>query len=105
MTTDDKIWDETLQYDINREAAKLSPLSSGKTDKYEYLTAEEILSSNRRQLIEQGTFAYSPLRSFRKTNIKAGWCFKVPKSFWWKRWVKTKWGYISAQSDELYGPC
>ena len=45
MATDDKIRDEKLQYDINRETAKISPLSSGKIDKYEYLTGEEILSS------------------------------------------------------------
>ena len=38
MTIDDKIRDEKLQYDINREAAKVSALSSGKADKYEYLT-------------------------------------------------------------------
>ena len=43
MTIDDKIKDEELQYDINREAAKISALSSGKTDKYEYLTVEEII--------------------------------------------------------------
>ena len=38
MTIDNKIKDEKLQHDINREAAKLSALSSGKIDKYEYLT-------------------------------------------------------------------
>ena len=38
MTFEDQIRDEKLQYDINREAAKISALSSGKTDKYEYLT-------------------------------------------------------------------
>ena len=46
MITDDKIRDEKLQYDINREAAKLSALSSEKVDKYEYLTGKEILPSN-----------------------------------------------------------
>ena len=61
MTTDDKIRDEKLQYDINREAAKISALSSGKIDKHEYVTGEEILASNQRQKIEQATFAYSPL--------------------------------------------
>ena len=40
MITDDKIRDEKLRYDINREAAKISALSSGKLDKYEYLTDE-----------------------------------------------------------------
>ena len=63
MTTDDKIREEKLQHDINREAAKISVLSSGKIDKYEYLTVEEILPSNQRQMIEQATFAYF---SFRK---------------------------------------
>ena len=58
MTTEDQIRDEKLLCDINREAAKISALSSGKIDKYEYLTGEEILPSNQQQIIEQ---AYSPL--------------------------------------------
>ena len=45
--------DEKIQYDINREAAKISALSSGKVHKYEYLTGEEILPSNQQQIIEQ----------------------------------------------------
>ena len=61
MTIDDKIRDQKLKYDINSEAAKISALSSGKIDKYEYLTGEEILPSNRRQIIEQAKFANSPL--------------------------------------------
>ena len=43
MTIDDKIRHEKLQYDINIEAAKISALSTGKTDKYEYLIGEEII--------------------------------------------------------------
>ena len=67
MTTEDQIRDEKLQYDINREAAKIPALSSGKTDKYEYLTAEEILPSNQQQIIEQAKFTYSPLgKAFEK---------------------------------------
>ena len=62
MIIDDKIRDEKLQYDINREAAKISGLSSGKIDKYEYFTGEEILPSDRRRVIEQSKFTYSPLR-------------------------------------------
>ena len=61
MTIEDQIRDGKLQYDINREAAKISALSSGKLDKYEYLTGEEILPSNQRQIIEQAKFTYSPL--------------------------------------------
>ena len=51
MTNDDKIRDEKLQYDINREAAKIKALSSRKIDKYEHLTGEEVFSSNQRQII------------------------------------------------------
>ena len=47
MTIDDNIRNEKLQYDIKRKAAKISGLSSGKIDKYEYLTGEEILPSNQ----------------------------------------------------------
>ena len=61
MTIEDQIKDEKLQYDINREAAKISALSSGKLDKYEYLTSEEILPSNQQQIIQQAKFNYSPL--------------------------------------------
>ena len=51
MTIDDKIRDEKLQYEFNQEAAKISALS-GKIDKYEYLTGEEILPSDQRKVIE-----------------------------------------------------
>ena len=56
MTNDGQIKYEKLQYDINREAAKVSALSSGKFNKHEYLTGEEILSSNKQQIIEQAKF-------------------------------------------------
>ena len=52
MTLEDQIRDKKLQYDINREAAKISALSSGKIDKYEYLSGEDILPSNQQQIIE-----------------------------------------------------
>ena len=48
MTIDDQIRDENLQYAINKDAAKTSVLSSGKIDKYEYLTGEEKLPSNQK---------------------------------------------------------
>ena len=51
MAIDDNIRDEKLKYNINREAAKISALSSGKIDKYEYLTGEKILPSNQIQII------------------------------------------------------
>ena len=52
MTIDDKIKDEKLQYDINREVVKISALSLGKIDNYEYLTVEEILPPDQRSVIE-----------------------------------------------------
>ena len=61
MTIEDQIKDEKLQYDINRKAEKISALSSGKLDKYEYVTGEEILPSNQQQIIQQAKFNYSPL--------------------------------------------
>ena len=68
---DDKIRDEKLQYNINREAAVISALSSGKMDKYQYLTDEDILLSNQRQIIEKAKFAYFPLgKAFEKQTEK-----------------------------------
>ena len=67
MIIEDQFKDEKLQYDIKREAAKRSALSSGKIDKYEYLTGEEILPSNQQEIIEQAKFSYSPLgKAFEK---------------------------------------
>ena len=70
MTNNDQIRDENIQYDINREAAKISGLSSGKTRKYEYLTGEDILPSNQQQIIEQAKFTYSPLGKTFEKQIK-----------------------------------
>ena len=70
MTLEDQFRDEKPQYDINREAAQISALSSGKTDKYEYLTGEEILPSNQQQIIEQAKFTYSPLGKAFEKQIK-----------------------------------
>ena len=55
MLIEDQIKDEKLQYGINRKAAKISALSSGKIDKYEYLTGKEILPFNQQQIIEQAS--------------------------------------------------
>ena len=67
MAIDDQIKNEKLQYNINREAAKMSALLSDKIDEYEYLTGEEILPSNQKKIIEQAKFIYSPLgKAFEK---------------------------------------
>ena len=70
MAIDDQIRDEKIQYDINREASKISALSSGKIHKYEYLTGEDILPSNQQQIIEQAKFTYSLLRKAFEKQIK-----------------------------------
>ena len=70
MTINDKMRDEKLLYDINREAAKISALSSGKIHKYEYLTGEDILPSNQQQIIEQAKLTYSPLGKAFEKQIK-----------------------------------
>ena len=59
MKIDDKIKDEKLQYDIDREAVKISALSSGKIDMYEYLTDKEILLFDQSRIIEKAKFTYS----------------------------------------------
>ena len=67
MAIDSKIGNEKLQYDIDREAAKISALSSGKIDKCKYLTGQKVLCSNQRQVIEQAKFTNSPLgKAFKK---------------------------------------
>ena len=70
MTIEDQIKNEKLQYDINREAAKISALSLGKLDKYEYLAGEEMLPSNQQQIIQQAKFNYSPLEKAIEKQIK-----------------------------------
>ena len=70
MTINDQIRDEKLQYDINRKAAEISALSSGKIDKYEYLTGKKILPSNQQHIIEQTKFTYSPLGNAFEKQIK-----------------------------------
>ena len=61
MAIYDRIRDEKFQYGINREAAKISALSSEKIDKNEYFTVKEILESDQSRLIDQAKFTYSPL--------------------------------------------
>ena len=70
----DRIRDEKLQYDINRQASAftgISALSSNKIGKHEHLTDEEILPSNQKQIIEQSKFTYSPLGKALEEQLKA----------------------------------
>ena len=70
LTIDEKIRNEKFQYDINREAAKILSLSSGKIHKHEYLTGKDILPSNHQHIIEQAKFTYSPLGKAFNKHIK-----------------------------------
>ena len=61
MAINNKIRDEKLVYVINWKAAIISGLPCRENDKYEYLTAEEILPSDQSWVIQEGNFTYSPL--------------------------------------------
>ena len=54
-----KIKQNESQYDLDREAAKISALSSNNLDKYEYLTGEDL--GLKPSTVEQAKFEYSPL--------------------------------------------
>ena len=70
MRTYYKIKDEKLQYDINKEAAKLSALPSGKIDKHEFFTGRYMLPSDQDIIIEQTKFAYSSLGKVCEKQLK-----------------------------------
>ena len=70
MTIEDKIRDEKLKFDINREAAKISALPSSKIYKYEYLTGKKILPSDQSRIMEQAKFTYSSLGKALEKQIK-----------------------------------
>ena len=50
--------DKKVQYDVSRETAKISVLSSGKVEKYENLTGEKIVPFYKSQIIKQAKFTY-----------------------------------------------
>ena len=70
MTINDRIRDGKLQSDINRKAAEISALWSGKIGKYEYLSGKGIIPSNQQQIIERAKFTYPPLGKAFEKQIK-----------------------------------
>ena len=56
---DDKIKANKAQYDLDREAAKISASSSGELEKYEYLTGEDL--GYKPDVSQKAKFEYSPL--------------------------------------------
>ena len=80
MKTNHENWWQ--DWTFNREAAKISVLSSGKTDKNECHAGEELIPSNRRKIIEIARFVYSPFgKALEKQTEKTGCCFKFPRPF------------------------
>ena len=59
-----------IYHDINRKAAKISPLCSGKIDKYEYLTSGKILSCDQSSIRKQAKFTDSPFGKIFEKQIK-----------------------------------
>ena len=55
---DNKIKSNKAQYDLNRQAAKISALSSGELEKYEYLTGENF--GYKPGAVQKPKFEYSP---------------------------------------------
>ena len=70
MAINDQIRDGKIQDDINRKVTEISALSSGKIDKYQYLTGEETILSNQQQILEEAKFTYSPLGKAFEKQIK-----------------------------------
>ena len=56
---DNKIKANQVQYDLDREVAKISALSSGESEKYEYLTSEDL--GYKPDVIQKAKLEYSPL--------------------------------------------
>ena len=106
MTINDQIRVEKLEYDINREAAKISALSSDKIHKYEYIIGEDILPSNQQQIIQQAKFTCSPLRiAFEKqiTSIEDQVENKLMLERIWNQKNKQKQLHINQMNFDEYG--
>ena len=88
MIIDDKCTDDKLQYEYNREAAKISALSSGKIDKYEYLTGEDILPSDK--IIQRIILKVLKNKMFWKRNL---YCCSYTKWCVWKISKPNRWDW------------
>ena len=72
---DDKIKANKTHYDLDREAAKISALSSGELEKYEYLAGEDL--GYKQDVTQKAEFEYSSLgkvfnKEFDETDQKEG---------------------------------
>ena len=67
---DNKIRSNQAQYDLDRQSAKISALSSGKLDKYEYLTGEDL--GYKPDVVQKAKFEYSPFGQAFDKGIDVG---------------------------------
>ena len=88
MKTNDQIRDEKLQYDINREADKISAIWSGKIRIYEYLTGEEIIPSDQQQIIDQAKLTCPPLGKAFEKQITIKFNNVIKKKTYWMNCIK-----------------
>ena len=65
---DGKLNQNEAQYDLDKKAAKISALSSGNLDSYEYLTGEDL--NYKPSTVKQTKFDYSPLSTFFNKGLK-----------------------------------
>ena len=65
-----KIRSNQAQYDLDRQNAKISALSSGELDKYEYLTGEDL--EYKRDVLQKAKSEYSPLGQVFNKGLDAG---------------------------------
>ena len=83
---------------LTEKQQKTSAWSSGKIDKYEYLTGEEILPSNQRQLIEQAKFLYFPLEIAFEEQTRRIWSNLKKKT-------KIIWNFKKFKTRKIFKSC
>ena len=66
---DNKIRSNQAQYDLDKQNAKISPLSSGELDKYEYLTGEDL--GYKADVVQKAKFEYPPLGQVFNNGLKS----------------------------------
>ena len=67
---DKKIRSNQAQYDLDKQNTKISALSSGELDKYEYLTGEDL--GYKPEVVQKAKFEYSPLGQVFNKGLEKG---------------------------------
>ena len=82
MAIDDKIKNENLEYDINREAAKILAILSGKIDNIWISYRQRNITPDQSRIIEQAKFKYSSLGKAFEKQIKHNWRTRKKYTIW-----------------------